>query len=213
MNLINLTRSSLIATLLIAITGCSGEAETTATESQNNKLVKTITLSSEDRGGFREFPAVVEASEDATLAFRVSGELNSLNVTAGQHVEAGDILATLDPTDYQIAVDQAKANYDLAKVQFDRAKTLLDKQLASKAGFDEAQAQLKVAEAALKSAKTNLAYTELHAPFAGQVAQRYVENYESITAQQPVFSLQKNTVVDVAIQIPEDMLSNVNKNS
>ena len=70
-----------------------------------------------------------------------------------------------------------------------------------------------MAEAALKSAKTNLAYTELHAPFAGQVAQRYVENYESITAQQPVFSLQKNTVVDVAIQIPEDMLSNVNKNS
>ena len=97
MNLINLTRSSLIATLLIAITGCSGEAETTATESQNNKLVKTITLSSEDRGGFREFPAVVEASEDATLAFRVSGELNSLNVTAGQHVEAGDILAGLVP--------------------------------------------------------------------------------------------------------------------
>ena len=122
-------------------------------------------------------------------------------------------MATLDPSDYQIAVDQARANYDLAKVQFDRAKTLLDKQLASKAGFDEAQAQLKVAEAALKSARTNLAYTELHAPFTGQVAQRYVENYESITAQQPVFSLQKNTVVDVAVQIPEDMLSNVDKDS
>lgn len=214
MNFMSLTRSSLVAAaLLIAITGCSGEAQTTAAENQNDKLVKTITLSSVDRGGYREFPAVVEASEEATLAFRVSGELNSLYVTAGQHVETGDTMATLDPTDYQIAVDQAKANYDLAKVQFDRAKTLLDKQLASKAGFDEAQAQLKVAEATLKSARTNLAYTELHAPFAGQVAQRFVENYESITAQQPVFSLQKNTVVDVAVQIPEDMLSNVDKDS
>ena len=67
MNLMSLTRSSLVAAaLLIAITGCSGEAETTAAENQNNKLVKTITLSSVDRGGYREFPAVVEASEEAT---------------------------------------------------------------------------------------------------------------------------------------------------
>ena len=51
MNLMSLTRSSLVAALLIAITGCSGEAQTTAAENQNDKLVKTITLSSVDRGG------------------------------------------------------------------------------------------------------------------------------------------------------------------
>lgn len=213
MNRMNVLRAGIISAMLLAIAGCSGEAETRVADVQSTKLVKTLTLQSADRGGYREFPAVVEASEEATLAFRVSGELKLLNVTAGQHVEAGDVLAALDPTDYQIAVDQARANYDLAKVQFDRSKTLLDKQLASKAGFDEAKAQLKVAEAALKSAETNLAYTELHAPFSGQVAQRYVENYESIMAQQPVFSLQKNTVVDVAIQIPEDLLSNLDKDS
>ncbi|NVK57278.1 MAG: efflux RND transporter periplasmic adaptor subunit [Alteromonadaceae bacterium] len=206
-------RAGAILSLLAVIWGCSGEADTPVTEPVAAKLVKTITLSQADSSGFREFPAVVEASEEATLAFRVSGELNQLKVSAGQMVESGDILATLDPTDYQIAVDQAQANYDLAKVQYDRAKTLLDKQLASKAGFDQAKAELQVAASALKSAKTNLAYTELHAPFSGQVAQRFAENYESITAQQPVFSLQKNSVVEVAVQIPEDLLSNINKDT
>lgn len=202
---------STLVLLISVLAGCGGQAEVSQSTGDQTKLVKAITLTLGDSGGYREFPAVVEASEDATLAFRVSGELSELLVTSGQLVETGQLLAKLDPTDYQIAVDQAQANYDLAKVQYDRAKTLVEKQLASKAGFDEANAQLQVAAAALKSAKTNLAYTELHAPFSGQVAQRFVENFESITAQQPVFSLQKNTVVDVAIQIPEDLLSNLDK--
>ena len=202
---------SAVLALVGVLAGCGGQADVAPVSKDQTKLVKAITLTLGDTGGYREFPAVVEASEDATLAFRVSGELSELLVTSGQMVQSGQLLAKLDPTDYQIAVDQAQANYDLAKVQYDRAKTLLEKQLASKAGFDEANAQLQVAAAALKSAKTNLAYTQLHAPFGGQVAQRFVENYESVTAQQPVFSLQKNTVVDVAIQIPEDLLSNLDK--
>lgn len=213
MNQLNRLYSAVALTLMLVISGCTEGESTPVAEKNESKLVKIVTLKNANGGGYREFPAVVEASEEATLAFRVSGELNSIKVTSGQHVEAGQVVATLDPTDYQIAVDQAQANYDLAKVQFDRAETLLEKQLASKAGFDEAKAQLKVTESALKSAKTNLAYTELHAPFTGQVAQRFVENYESITAQQPAMSLQKNTVVDIAIQIPEDLLSNIDKES
>jgi len=201
------------ALVILSITGCSGEAQTVPAKEAPPKLVKTITLNANMGGRYREFPAVVEASEDATLAFRVSGELNALNVISGQLVEAGDVLATLDPTDYQIAVDQATANYELAKVQYERSKVLLDKQLASKAGYDEAKAQLQVASSSLKSAKTNLAYTKLQAPFSGQVAQRYVENFESIMAQQPVLSLQKNTVVEVAVQVPEDIYANFDKNN
>ncbi|MDC8831421.1 efflux RND transporter periplasmic adaptor subunit [Alteromonas gilva] len=213
MNRLITARTGAILGLIFAIGGCSGEAEQQTPQPVPAKLVKTVILSPGDNNGYREFPAVVEASEEATLAFRVSGELNHLHVSAGQMVESGDVLASLDPTDYQIAVDQAQANYDLAKVQFDRTQTLLDKQLTSQAGYDQARAELQVAASALKSAKTNLAYTELHAPFSGQVAQRFVENFESITAQQPVLSLQKNTVVEVAIQIPEDLLSNIDKDT
>lgn len=206
-----LSYSAIVSCLVLATFGCSDNTEQTAATTPSVKLVKTFTLAQSESGAYRDFPAVVEASEEATLAFRVSGQLSALEVTSGQLVEKGELIAALDPTDYQIAVDQAQANYDLAKLQFERNKTLLEKQLTSKSGFDELNAQLSVAAAALKSATTNLAYTELHAPFSGQIAQRFVENYESVTAQQAVFSLQKNDVVDIAIQVPEDLFSNVDK--
>ncbi len=195
--------------LCVGLSGCSEELP--QPENTAPKLVKAITLSGGEHSRFRHFPAVVEASEDATLAFRVSGELQQLLVQPGQNVEKGQLIAKLDPTDFQIALEQAQANYDLAKAQFNRAEQLLEKQLASRSGYDEAKAQLQVTEAALKSAQTNLAYTELRAPFTGQVAQRFIENFENITAQQAIVSLQKNDVVDIAIQIPEDVLANLER--
>lgn len=178
-----------------------------------DKLVKVITLVNEGYSQYRDFPAVVEASEEAVLAFRVAGQLNELLVLPGAEVKQGDVLAKLDPTDYQLALDSAQANYDLALSQFKRSEQLLSQQLVSRAGFDEVKSQLQLTQAALKIAQQNLAYTVLTAPFDGQVAQRFVQNFENITAQQAIVTLQKSETVDIAIQLPEDFLSHIDKNT
>ncbi|MDP5032302.1 MAG: efflux RND transporter periplasmic adaptor subunit [Paraglaciecola sp.] len=177
------------------------------------KLVKVITLVDEGYGQYRDFPAIVEASEDAILAFRVAGQLNKLLVLPGAEVKEGDVLASLDPTDYQLALDSAQANFDLASSQFKRSEQLLSQQLVSRAGFDEVKSQLQLTQAALKVAQQNLAYTKLIAPFDGQVAQRFVQNFENITAQQPIVTLQKMQTLDIAIQLPEDFLSHIDKST
>lgn len=198
-------------TLMLMLSSCQEPAQPNQTPS--SKLVKIITLNDEGSPKYRDFPAIVEATEDALLAFRVSGQLEQLLILPGTAVKQGDLLAKLDPTDYQLAVESAQANYDLALSQFKRSEQLLSQQLVSRSGFDESKAQLQVTDAALKVAKTNLAYTELRAPFDGHVAKRFVQNFENISAQQSILSLQNNKTIDIAIQLPEDFLANINKAS
>ncbi|MEP1447698.1 MAG: efflux RND transporter periplasmic adaptor subunit [Paraglaciecola sp.] len=202
----NIVIGLLVAALLL---GCQDANDKVTSEPA--KLVKAITLKDEGQSKYRNFPAIVEASEDAILAFRVSGQLEQLLVLPGAQVQTGELLAKLDPSDYLLALESAQANYDLALSQFTRSEKLLSEKLVSRSGFDEAKSQLQVTDAALKVAKANVAYTELHAPFTGQIAQRFVQNFENITAKQSIVTLQKSETIDVAIQVPEDVVSNIDE--
>src|SRR5690554_504113 len=138
----------------------------------------------------RRFPGTVAATQTANLTFRIGGELTMLAARPGQTVTEGQVIAKLDPTDYALAVEQAEARAELAKAQFSRTQQLLRDGIISQAEFDQAKAEQQMARASLNSARTNLSYTELRAPFAGVVATLHVEPYENIAPQQPVLTLQ-----------------------
>ncbi|WP_213999834.1 efflux RND transporter periplasmic adaptor subunit [Arsukibacterium sp.] len=173
--------------------------------------VKLHLVGSDGGGAVRQFPAVVEPTVRANLTFRVTGKLVQLMARPGQQVQKGELLARLDDTDFTLKLDQARARYDLAQTQFTRAEQLIAQKLVSQAVFDEAKAQLQVAQADLSTAETALSYTRLQAPFAGIVSRLLVDNHENIAAQQPIMELQVRDQVDVVIQVPEDVISNVGK--
>ncbi|SNY43980.1 RND family efflux transporter, MFP subunit [Arsukibacterium tuosuense] len=173
--------------------------------------VKLHQVGSDGGGAVRQFPAVVEPTVRANLTFRVSGKLVQLMARPGQQVQKGELLARLDDTDFKLKLDQARARYDLAQTQFVRAEQLIAQKLVSQAVFDEAKAQLQVAQADLSTAETALSYTRLQAPFAGIISRLLVDNHENIAAQQPIMELQVRDQVDVVIQVPEDVISNVRK--
>lgn len=161
----------------------------------------------------RNFPAEVEAHQGSYLAFRVNGELSTLNVLPGQDVVKGQVLATLAPEDFQLQVDDRKARYELAISQFERSKSLREKNLGSDAQYDEARANMLVAESVFKKAETDLRYTELRAPFDGTISQKFVENFENIQAKQNIFFLQNQDLLDVSIRVPERIVARVKKGS
>jgi len=173
--------------------------------------VKLFQLTDLHSGAIRQFPALVEPTENARLTFRVAGKLTALKVRPGQHVEKGQLLAALDQTDFKLKLQQAQAKYQLAKAQFERAESLIKQKLVSQAMFDEAKAQLQVAEADLKTSETNLSYTQMLAPFTGTVSRSLVENHENVAAQQAVLELQLRDMVDVVIQVPEDVIASVRR--
>jgi len=162
---------------------------------------------------YRNFPAEVEANSTSKLAFRVNGQVIDFPVKSGEHVKKGKLLAVLDPIDFQLRVDDKEARYQLAKSQFEREQLLLEKKLVSQSKFDVAKANLSIALAALNTAKTELKYTHLNAPFDGSIANVMVEKHEMIQAKQPILTLISRDMIDVSIQIPENLISRADKES
>ena len=197
----------LLIPISMILMACSQEAPENLREAI--RPVKIFQVQSSDASMLRKFPAQVHSAERAELAFRVSGELQRLPVTAGIEVRRGDVLAILDPRDYQILVDDRKARYLLAKSQFQRTNDLFKRQQVSKAQLDQATAELDISKAALAAARSDLSYTQLKAPFSGQISQLYVDNHQPVSAGQKVMMLQVRDQLEVRMQIPESLMANI----
>jgi len=205
----NLWRLSFLVVLFLLVAGCQETDK--VVEKEVSRPVKLVDVRDLAGPRIRRFPAEVEATEDAALTFRISGQLVDLPVRPGQEVKEGDVLAKLDTADFEVQLQQAQANYELSKSQFERSQQLRDKNLISQSQYEQAQAQLRVAEANLVAANNNLKYTMLKAPFSGSIARLYVENYENVIAKQTILDLQVRSSVDVVIQVPEDFIARVKK--
>ena len=145
------------------------------------------------------------------MAFRVSGELVEFPVLAGEHVEKGDLLAKLDPNDFQLQYDERKARYELAKSQLDRIEQLFNKKITSQSELDQARATMQIAESAFQLANINLQYSQLRAPFDGIVAKVFVKNFENVQAKQNILRLETRDLMDVEIQVPEKIVARFQK--
>ncbi|MDF2154846.1 efflux RND transporter periplasmic adaptor subunit [Vibrio sp. CAU 1672] len=159
--------------------------------------VKDLTVADSDA-----FLARIDATKRAQLSFQVGGEIENLMVRMGEEVKQGDVLATLDPKDLQLALDAAEARYNLAKTQWQRAKNLYEKKLISTDSYDQRETQYKAARANFEQAKTDLSYTKIHAPFDGVVSYTYVNPHQVVAAKQEILNLIDNTRLDVSFTIP-----------
>lgn len=154
----------------------------------------------------REFPGTVRAAQRVELAFSVMGKIEVLNAREGEVFDKGDVIASLDKRDFQNAVAVSQAQLGEITKNLKRTKELFDKKVTSAMELDRMQAQYDVAAANLEIQKKALEDTVIYAPFAGVVAERYVENHEHVKAQAPVLSFQDISRVEIVIQIPEQLM-------
>ena len=171
--------------------------------------VKSIVVEDAEKGGKRNFPGRIDAVNKAELSFRVPGKVSELLVVEGDLVEQDQLLLKLDPTDYQIVVNDRQATYDRTRKDYDRGRQLVSQGNISRRDFDKIEGDFKNAEAALQQAKQDLSYTELKAPFGGTVARRMIESFEEVQAKQPVISLRDNTELKVQFDVPENIIRSI----
>jgi len=196
--------------LLGALTMLAGCEQPEPPVTVDSRPVKTIVTGSNSGLDQRTFPAVVDAIRKADISFRVSGKLDSIMVKEGDRVEKGQLLATLDATDFKIALDDRKASFETARANYERAKELVDKGAISRVDHDNIRARFFSAQAALKEAEQNLEYTRLLASFDGVIAKRYVENYEEILKSKTIFALEDVSSLKLIIDVPENLMIMVN---
>jgi multidrug efflux system membrane fusion protein len=221
MNLKPLKTVFLISLLALLLISCGKKEEEKAEAIV--RPIKLMTLGSNLTGQMRSLPGTVRATERVDLAFQVSGPLIELPVREGQRVNRGDLVARINPQDFETslrdakgAMARAKASFDYAVADYQRfrnvkaidAGAVSDSQVHLKFTAQAvARAGLQSAEAGLAAAKDQLDYTRLRAPFSGLIARRLVDNYQEVAVKQPIVSLQNMTDIEVLVDVPESMMA------
>lgn len=195
-----LKRLSIII-IVLSLSACgSGQTEK---PQEVAKLVRSEVAKDPKQSDTRTYPATIAANEIVDLAFQVSGALIEFPVAKGQAVKQGQLLARLDPRDYELDLEREKAKLIRTYSDYERFKVLVKKDAVSKAQFDDKKAQFGVARAQYGMAKKALDDTYLRAPFSGVVALTYVENFQNIEAKEKILSLQDVEHIEVIINVPE----------
>ena len=151
----------------------------------------------------RDFAGMATADDAVNLAFKIAGQVASVDVSKGDYVNKGEMLAQLDPRDVELQVAADKAQYERAESQFERMRRLLSHEAVSQQEFEAAQTAYVQARSTYENSKDLLAETKLRAPFAGVIERTYVDTYQRITSGQTILRLVNHVSTTVEFTMPE----------
>lgn len=187
------------------------------------RAVKVIAVGTSGLQAAYEYSGEVRARVESRLGFRVAGKIIKRQAEVGQRVKAGQILAQLDPQDYKLAVDSARAaltaastQRDLAAADFKRFQSLKDQSFISGAELERREAALKAADAQVSQAQAQLSnvgnqvgYANLVADISGVVTAVDAEVGQVVSAGSPVVRIAQDGPRDVVFSVPEDKIGSV----
>ena len=169
----------------------------------------------------------VQAFNTVTVRSRVDGQLKKLSFTEGHDVQAGDLLAQIDPDPFRTQVEQAEAKKSqdeaqlgFAKVELKRNADLLAQKIVSQEVYDTQKAQVdqfgalvKADQAAIDNAKVQLNYTTINAPISGRTGIRFVDEGNIIHAADSngIVVLTQLKPISVIFTLPEQSLREIQR--
>lgn len=187
------------------------------------RSVKLVTVGVGALQSSLEYSGEVRARVESRLGFRVAGKIVQRQAELGQRVKAGQVLAQLDPRDYQLAAEASRAQVasattqrDLAAADLKRYQALKDQNFISGAELERREASLKAAQATLDQARAQLAsqgnqagYTTLVADVSGVVTGIDAEPGQVVAAGTPVVRIAQDGPRDVVFNVPEDKVAQI----
>ncbi len=218
-----LIRAISVSSLLLVpifLAGCEEEQEVVP---ERPRLVLAEQIGDPSAFEDRWVPGRAKATRELDISFRVDGRMISRPVKVGDTLKAGDLVAKLDPTDYEVGLQRANGDLEQAKATLIEAQQNLNRQLniqkedpgaVAKAAIDRAQeardrarAQVKAVEAVVANAKNQLERTTLTAPFDSTVVAKFAEAFEDVRAQQTIVRLVDKSQIEFVVNIPERDIS------
>lgn len=155
----------------------------------------------------RDFAGMATADDAVNMAFKLSGQVASVNVAKGDYVNKGELLAQLDPRDVELQVASDKAQYERAISQYERMRRLLEREAVSQQEYESAQTTFVQARSTYENSKDLLQDTKLRAPFAGVIERTYVDTYQRVSSGQTILRLVNPVSTTVEFTMPESSMS------
>ena len=151
--------------------------------------VEVLTLRNAPLPIWAEFVGKTQANKSVDVVARVKGRLEKVHFTPGQFVKKGDLLFTIEPTDYSAQVDrdqaqlqQDRASLQLAKTDVERYRPLVEKDLSPREKLDqliakqkEIEAMIKADQAVIAQASLSLSYTQVRAEISGRIGRNLID--------------------------------------
>ncbi len=190
----------IISVVLIAVS-CVNR---TTTE-QTPRAVKIATVVATDYID-RDFAGMATADDAVNLAFKISGQVASVDVSKGDFVRRDALLAWLEPRDVELQVAADRSRYEMARSQYERMKRLLEHNAVSQQEFEAAKAAFVQAQSTFENSKDLLADTKLRAPFAGVIERIYVDAYQRVASGETILRLVNPRSTTVEFTMPEKSL-------
>lgn len=154
----------------------------------------------------RDFAGMATADDAVNLAFKISGQILSVDVSKGDYVKKGELLARLDPRDVELQKAADRSQFERAKSQYERMQRLLDHEAVSQQEYESARAQYVQAQSAYENSKDLLSETNLRAPFGGVIERTYVDTYQRVQSGQTILRLVNPMSTTVEFTMPEKSL-------
>ncbi|MEC8328087.1 MAG: efflux RND transporter periplasmic adaptor subunit [Pseudomonadota bacterium] len=206
-----------LVAMIIMMAGGFSDKIAPSTASPQLQNVQTITIDPYAYTDRLWLPANLIAKQNTQVASRILANVTSVNVRAGDMVQAGDVIAELDNQDLKAQVRQIEAQVEAvsaqltqASLQLKRNKALREQGLISvndldsvQSTFDQLRATKLSYEQQRDQANVTLAYSKIIAPIAGKVVDRMVEPGDLVNPGQAVVALYNPSSIQISSYIPE----------
>ncbi len=212
----------LAATLMVA--GC-GQSDDTMEE--RLRPVRYVTVSDASVFRDRSFSGTSKSSRESRLSFKISGTVINVPVQIGQRLNAGDLIAEIDPASYVLQAQQAQAtlveaqandrraaaNYERTKGLYANSNASLNDLESARAQAESASAVVRAASKALEIARLNVSYTKLTAAADCSIASLDIEVNENVASGQQVAAVSCGDAFEVTVDIPESLIGGIDEST
>mgnify|MGYP004442309729 FL=1 len=194
-------RILIVLSSALALVACSGDSE----QKDVVKTVLTVDVQDEDPGLEKQYSGMVKEAAEVSVAFKTPGQLSKIYVREGSHVAQGQLLATLDDSDYLLGVKAAESQYRQLNDEVARLRMLREANAVSGNDFEKALSGLEQLEVNLQVYQNKVKYTKLYAPTSGYIEKVNFEKAEMVDAGTPVFTLIADGGKEVEVSLPMSM--------
>lgn len=205
---INLIILSLTSAILLA---CGSKNNTEQQKQANGFSVKTSVVNIDSSGKQNYYIGTAEASQTVAVSFASVGTVARVNVSEGQAVGKGQVLATLNNTSYKSSLDMSEAMEAQARDAYNRLNKVYKEGSLPEVKFVEIDSKLKQAVSAKQIAQKNYSDCVLKSPISGVIGVKSVEPGSNALPMTPAFTIYQIDKILVKIPVPENEIAKIKK--
>jgi multidrug efflux system membrane fusion protein len=197
---LHILRASLAAILAFAMVSCSDNKAAVTPPAEIPIPVMVRAVITGDQGRILQYSGLIASNAESRLSFKIGGIISKMYVKEGDHVAAGQLLATLDLTEIDAQVKQAEQNVEKSQRDENRLKNLYKDTVATLEQLQNIRTQLNVAAESLRIASFNRQYAQIRASTSGTILQKLMNEGEFAASGAAVLLFNGTTANDWVVR-------------